>query len=161
MSFFVFYNTEASFGKRRLKRQWKEKSLVDIRLRKFAHDVADSEISQCKLYNHIAGCQFKLRMENNVLLRQKAVDVSASAAFFLQTNQWQMFQFPIFQTAVFQLKKFRSGDKGILNILDRNQLIVFGTFKRCADDAKVNFSLVQVFGCLRCWTVGDIDFDIG
>ena len=107
-------NTDLPFGNDLVKPKLKQPAVLQIFLGKIPYNTTDPQTSQCKLNDHIAGCQLKLRHQGHFILGQKLIHVASGAGLSFQGNDRQLFQFLQIQHFILILDKFSACYKYIL-----------------------------------------------
>ena len=101
-----------------VKTQFKKSAAFQIFRGKIPHYISDAQAAQGKLYDHIAGRQFKFRIDAHAVFGQKRIHAASCAGILLQGDERQVFQVMQIQCFIFILEKLSSCHKNIFYFPD-------------------------------------------
>ena len=139
--FRIPYNTELSLRYHFIEPEFKKQTGFHIISGEIPHHTAHAKIPSDKLYDHITGGQFKLRLHIDTVARKEFIHITSAAGIFLQKNKGQALQFLKIQHFIFIPEKSSPGHKHILDLPHGDHLNIRSVWKRSADDSEINPSL--------------------
>ena len=146
-----------AFGNQFIKPEFKEPAVLQILFCKIPHHTSHSQIPEGELYYHIAGSQFKFRIDAHTVFRQDAVHAASRTGVAFQGDERQGFQIMKIQGFVLILDKAPSRHKNIFNFPDGFAVDTLAG-KRRTHHTEVNFPGFQESQRFRGGRIGHHNF---